>query len=125
MKPFNLELAKAGHPVCTRDGRDARIICFDRKDTKYPIIILVNKGKEEVVVSCNLDGQINNSNFNDYDLFMKPTKKEGWINIYEDKLFGTQGKCGCIYESKEEAIKNYDKCTHDEYIATIKIEWEE
>lgn len=26
MKPFNLELAKQGHPVCTRDGQKVRIV---------------------------------------------------------------------------------------------------
>ena len=41
MKPFDLELAKKGHPVCTRDGRDARIICYDAKTGEYPIIALV------------------------------------------------------------------------------------
>ena len=30
-KPFNLEQAKAGKPVCTRDGRKARIGEEDRK----------------------------------------------------------------------------------------------
>lgn len=41
-KPFNLEQAKAGKPVCTRDGRKARIICFNAKTLcDYPIIALV------------------------------------------------------------------------------------
>lgn len=31
LKPFDLEAAKAGKPVCTRDGRKARIICWDKK----------------------------------------------------------------------------------------------
>lgn len=31
LKPFDLNSAKAGKPVCTRDGRKARIICFDVK----------------------------------------------------------------------------------------------
>lgn len=31
LKPFDLEAAKAGKPVCTRDGRKARIICFNAK----------------------------------------------------------------------------------------------
>ena len=26
MKPFDLELAKQGYPVCTRDGREVRIV---------------------------------------------------------------------------------------------------
>lgn len=40
MKPFDLEAAKAGAPVCMRDGMEARIICFDRVDLEYPIIAL-------------------------------------------------------------------------------------
>lgn len=32
MKPFNLGLAKAGHPVVCRNGQKARIICFDVKE---------------------------------------------------------------------------------------------
>ena len=31
LKPFDLKAAKSGKPVCTRDGRKARIICFDRR----------------------------------------------------------------------------------------------
>lgn len=40
LKPFSLEAAKAGKPVCTRDGRKARIICFDKRGGS-PIIALV------------------------------------------------------------------------------------
>ena len=31
MKPFNLEEAKAGAPVCTRDGKDVVIIDYNYK----------------------------------------------------------------------------------------------
>ena len=31
LKEFDIEAAKAGKPVCTRDGGKARIICFDKK----------------------------------------------------------------------------------------------
>ena len=31
MEEFNIEKAKNGFPVCTRDGRKVRILCFDRK----------------------------------------------------------------------------------------------
>lgn len=42
LKEFNLEAAKAGKPVCTRDGRKARIICFDTiNKSNYPIIALL------------------------------------------------------------------------------------
>lgn len=46
MKPFDLELAKAGHPVQTRDGRPVRIICYDRKDNAHHLDYrgLIEKG---------------------------------------------------------------------------------
>lgn len=33
MKPFNLEEAKAGKPVCTRDGRRVEIISFENPNS--------------------------------------------------------------------------------------------
>ena len=36
LKPFDLQAAKSGKPVCTRDGRKVRIICFDSK-SKLPL----------------------------------------------------------------------------------------
>ena len=49
MKRFNLEAAKQGKPVCTKDGKKARIICFDKKGD-YPIVALVESkdGKEQL-----------------------------------------------------------------------------
>lgn len=38
MKPFNLEEAKAGKPVCTRDGRRVEILSFDNQCLDYPIL---------------------------------------------------------------------------------------
>lgn len=44
MKPFNLEEAKAGKPVCTRDGR---IVTFIREINSsgidpYPVVAIIN-----------------------------------------------------------------------------------
>ena len=80
MKPFNLEEAKAGKPVCTRDGRDVRIICFDKRDAQYPIVALLSEIGIEAVALYHQNGKTGNS---DKDLFMKPEKKTGWINIYK------------------------------------------
>lgn len=44
LKPFDLEAAKAGKPVCTRDGRKARIICWDKKGN-YPIVALIQENE--------------------------------------------------------------------------------
>lgn len=41
MKPFNLEEAKVGKPVCTRDGRRVEILSFDNPNNGYPILARV------------------------------------------------------------------------------------
>lgn len=47
MKPFNLEEAKAGKPVCTRDGRKVEIISFEHPIKGYPILAKVFFGKDD------------------------------------------------------------------------------
>lgn len=46
LKLFDLEAAKAGRPVCTRDGRKVRIVSFDMKD-KRPIVALIGNKRTE------------------------------------------------------------------------------
>lgn len=111
LKPFNLQAAKSGKPVCTRDGRKARIICFDVK-SEMPIVALVEScNNVEVPIAYYNDGCIYSDEYNDDDLMMLPEKKEGWVNVSK---FST-------YASKEEALshKTYD------IIDTIKVSWEE
>ena len=125
LKPFNLEAAKAGKPICTRDGRKARIICFDRIDAK-PILALVlsTDGKGEDVLSYFVSGKrIASPLESDLDLMMLSEKKEGWVNIVR----GNDGKSYMgrgIFQSKEEA-ENTIKAFSDNLIDTVKINWEE
>lgn len=122
MKPFNLELAKAGYPVCTRDGRDARIICFDRSGKDfYPIVALVKIDGVEAIRLYTSNGCYHKNDFCELDLFMKSTKKEGWINIYKNSYGEYRGHN--IYSSENNAIAGVNP--NDRHIATIKIEWEE
>lgn len=123
MKPFDIELAKAGYPVCTRDGRDVRIICFNRNGDEYPIIALipVPDNNYEGVFTHNIDGKAFPGDGSSVDLMMKPVKKEGWINIYKAPDTNNIYSSSNVYNTKEKAIK--DRSEH--YIDTIKIEWEE
>lgn len=123
-KPFDLEAAKAGKPVCTRDGRKARIISFDRHGEDCPIIALVVDSKNaecEEVIDYTLDGICNENiiNHNKYDLMMFTRKKEGWLNIYKD----FEDTVCCVYPTEKEALEDGE--TEKDYITTIKIEWEE
>lgn len=119
MKEFNIQKAREGHPVCTRDGRKARIICFDRKhkEDKFPIVALVTlpDTETELVELYNTEG-ITYNYTRDYDLMMASVKHEGWVNIYRDGgWFGTSVK---VYQTKEVAIK---KALNDKtYIGTTK-----
>lgn len=48
MKPFNLEEAKAGKPIYTRDGRRVEIISFENpSNNNYPILAKVFFGKDD------------------------------------------------------------------------------
>ena len=113
LKPFDLEAAKEGKPVCTRDGRKARIICFDLKNDEYPIVAAVGNDSSETLFSYTTNGEIADGIESDKDLMMLPEKKERWVNVYKE----------LCYESKEEAIRHIAPGTH--YIDTIRVEWEE
>ena len=124
LKPFNLEAAKAGKPVCTRDGRKARIICFDVKGSTYPIIALIEEGEDERLCSYMPNGRRyeDEEEWKD-DLMMLPEKKEGWVNVCRNlNTNKTELDTTDIYDTKEEALQNLSSMT---YITTVKIEWEE
>lgn len=125
MKPFDLEKAKAGAPVCTREGFKARIICFDANNNRFPIVALVkdSNSSNEYPVSLTKegrfsDGEVDSSN----DLLMEGIKKEGWINIYET----VSERCiGVVHKSKEEAMRVKVNEKDVTYKATVRVEWEE
>lgn len=118
MKPFDLEAAKAGKPVCTRDGRKARIICFDTTNKgNYPIIALLEDKGCEAIFYYNKDGKCNVGT--ERDLMMLPEKKEGWVNLCKNN-YGDTLAVG-VFPNREEAVSN---CPPS-YLGTIKIEWEE
>ena len=89
LKPFSLEDAKEGKPVCTRDGRKARIICFDLQSIgKTPIVAAVQvTDKQEVISHYYEDGRLFVNGKSGLDLMMLPEKKEGGVNLYPD-FFG-------------------------------------
>ena len=127
LKPFDLEAARNGKPVCTRDGRKARIICFDANDER-PIIALLefeceNGDHVEKIESYYKDGKLYEESEWSNDLMMLPEKKEGWLNIYKtdnDKFAALVGS-DYLYKTEKEAKIEADP----RVLATVKIEWEE
>ena len=124
MKQFDLDeyLKNPSKKVVTRDGRSVRIVCTDRKSKhNFPIIALIEgfDGDEDFLCYTR-DGKW--PSCKKVDLFFAPEKHEGWINIYRaegDESVYTAN----VYNSKEEA-EDAGRGEED-YLATIKIEWEE
>lgn len=124
LKPFNLEEAKAGKPICTRDGRKARIICYDKKGGSEPIIALIENHfkDEERIHRYNINGGIYTCMESMDDLCMLPETHEGWVNVYK----GIDGEItiGQYPYTTEEVCKNVAR-EEDGYICTTKVTWYE
>lgn len=124
LKRFNLELAKSGKPICTRNGRKARIICFDKKGGDYPIIALIENDDKEVAYSFDKYGR-SASDDRGLDLMMLPQKKEGWVNLTKS-LSHNPHILNVIWDTKEEALDyRREAPANANIIATGKITWEE
>lgn len=120
LKPFDLEAAKSGKPVCTRDGRKARIICTNVNNDK-PIVAVISyeNGKETYPYTFYSNGlNMDNKVLSNTDLMMYYEKKEGWLNIYKK---GEVRYIGELHPSVEEA----EKQANERCVATVRIEWEE
>ena len=124
MKQFNLEeyLKNPSRKVVTRDNRTARIVCTDAKVGYYPIIALIKEqynDKEDIYTFTKNGLWKLSANNGLNDLFFAPEKHEGWVNVY--KAGNTPHSDTCIWPTEEEA----KKWANDDYVATVKIEWEE
>lgn len=114
LKPFDLKAAKAGKPVCTRDGRRVRIICFDKKEKDFPIVALIEGlDEQEYIGSRAKDGRIAIGRESIDDLMMLPEKKEGWAVIRRSDIYKTE-------EQAKEVLLNSKVG-----VMIRKIEWRE
>lgn len=122
MKEFSLEeyLKNPDREVVTRDGRKVRIICTDFDNSDYPVVGEIKGYKWPLSFATNglliKDGVEQPS-----DLFFAPEKHEGWMNLYK-KSFGLL--IGDLVRDSEEESKKIAAGDED-YITTIKVEWEE
>ena len=121
MKQFNLKeyLANPNRKLVTRDGREVRIICTDKKND-CPIVALVKSpdGKE-ITFSYTKEGEYFPGASDNKDLFFTNKKHEGWGIIYKSSLFSS------IFSSKEEAKEFVERTGTKNTAAIAKIEWEE
>lgn len=127
MKQFNLSeyLENPSREIVTRDGRSVRIVCVNANiiddGNTYPIVALVKKeDNTDVPASFTNNGVYLVGEEDDFDLFFKPTQKEGWTNVYRNS--NNEIIVGSVFETKEEAL---NKKSTIRYIDTVPIKWEE
>ena len=127
MEQFSLDkyLENPSRKVVTRNGRNVRIICTDKKGYEYPIVALIENKLEgfEGTLYYTKDGKYIANESSDSDLFFAPEKHEGWVNIFKVACADAYLKESRIYSSKEIAESGGRSLSN--YLSTIKIEWEE
>lgn len=115
MKPFDLEAAKRGEPIVTRDGRQVKFVAYvPEAIEKHRLVVLAHDGN---IWTFYEDGCFREDGCpTDIDLFMAPRieKREGWINVYPRRVWDT------LHDYK--AIADSDAGT--ERIACIRVEYE-
>lgn len=124
MKQFNLDkyLANPSRKIVTRDGRKVRIICTDKRGADFPIVALVECENKEETCYYTKNGCWDFDTESANDLFFAPEKHEGWINLYRSEGLESVYTAN-VYDSKDEA-----ECAaqgEEDYLTTVKIEWEE
>ena len=125
MKQFDLQeyLKNPSRKVVTRDGCPVRILCTDKKSYNEQIVgLIMGDNGMEFISTWTQQGKSFFNSDTPNDLFFAPEKHEGWINVYRNSDTG-HTYAGAVYDSKEDAEKR--KIIDENYVTTIKIEWEE
>lgn len=124
-RPFSVEeyIKNPERKVVTRDGRAVRIICTDRKGTEDTVLALCLMGDGSENCYCYPPNGKEYLTSNSYrDLFFATEKKKGWVNLYKFNSVTVPGTK--VYDTEEEAKFEIGNKSEN-YISTIKIEWEE
>lgn len=127
MKPFDLKLyiSNPNLEIITREGNPAKIIYTNRKGYNVkPVVALITIPNGTEVIKTYWENGIETQGYidNPNDLFFKPVKRIGWINIYNipNSKYNISSD---IYSDKKSAEKWAIK--GDSYIGAIQIEFED
>lgn len=113
MIPFDIEKAKVGYQVVTRNGKMVTIIKDDMRGSDYPIIAVINCGEFDLSFSYKSNGKINGSADGDHrenDLFLLEPKAEyeAWRNEDYEIVIARNGERIATAASFEMANKIID-----------------
>ena len=93
MRSFDLEAAKRGEPIQTREGTPVQFIAHVPEAATYKIVALIN----EDIETFKEDGTHCDGRKTGFDLFMALKKRTVWINLYPES------RAAWCYSTQEEA----------------------
>lgn len=126
MKPFNLAAAEKGAAICTRDGRVAKFIgCYpEAKEADHRIVA----GVDGFLYCCTIEGRYFTQRESNLDLFMVPTKYEGyvWICTTTDPKdrSGVHAADPFVYSTESRARESKSDLAKNPNWTLVKIQWE-
>lgn len=126
MKPFNLAAAEKGAAICTRDGRVAKFIGC------YPEAAEINNRVVAGVDGCpqgyTIEGRWSFNEESNLDLFMVPTKCEGYVwicnTVSQRDLIGVRALNTYIYITESQARESRPDLAKNPDLTLAKIQWE-
>lgn len=123
LKPFDLEAAKRGEPLVTRDGRAvSEFHHFTTEATNKPCIAIINGN----VSWTRTNGLVGDGYQEDNDLFMAPKKRTVYVQIF-DKAADVDAPClkAVAFENERDAEINLGTTTWGVLVKAFPIEIEE
>lgn len=93
MKPFNLEAAKNGAPICTRKGTPVKFIAHVSEVKEDCRIVCATNDEIQLYYE---DGRLFKGMTHENDLVMESIKRTIWINLFA-------GGTAFFYDSKQRA----------------------
>ena len=120
MIEFDLERAKDGDKVTTRDGRTVRLFCFDwatKCGNKILGGVMEPSGTESVVTWLLSGGYYSSLKVSDNDLVMAPRMITKYYNVYKRKPDGS------YYDTRGKAV--LFAALRPDYIETREVTWQE
>lgn len=94
LKPFDLEAAKRGEPIVTREGRPVKFIAHVPEAVYNCRVVTLT---DNVIRTHLENGRYYSDGEASLDLFITPRKRTVWVNLWEDK------REAHYYNSKETA----------------------
>jgi len=103
MKPFDLEAAKRGEPIQTRDGRPVRFIAHvPNAYLNQRVVVLMDRA---IQFTSENGYFISDEEKSSWDLVMAPRKRTVWVNLYRPRDYDylCQNMPASAYDNENEA----------------------